>query len=162
MFKHSLASVLPTLNVEHILYRMCDNMEVSQPKSRLDLWIQRYVVNTLYLRKIVSSFSFYRNFSRNFHLFSTFGETAFRYISCVTVSLVFMVVLFRSFGISFCLHLFYCKHYSADIILWYARGVAPYILCHASIAFALEHIRLLCVSVTYDFSNGNQIKCLRK
>lgn len=86
-----------------------------------------------------------------FHLCFTFKQRALVHLMCRSSSLSFMAFL-HSFHISFCLHLFYCKHFSAEIILWYARGVALYFSCIAT----------LCVCVTYDFSNANQIKCLAK
>lgn len=109
---------------------------MSQPKSRVDLWIRRCVVNTLYQRKIVSSFSFHPKF---------FSSFSFCYFSSLLVLLGFILLCL-------CLHLFYRWHFSAEIILWYARGVTLY---------SMHFLARTSLHVTYDFSpNTNQIKLL--
>lgn len=111
---------------------------MSQPKSRLDLWIPWYVVNTLYQRRNCLIVFIPSKISLDTLIPFPSRLPCYSFVLFIQVSVLFACILSS-------------KRFSAEIILWYAPGVTLYSSCISRI--------LDCV--TYDFSdvNANQIKC---
>lgn len=94
-------------------------VRVSQPKSRLDLWIPWYVVNTLYQRRNCLIVFIPSKISLDTLIPFPSRLPCYSFALFIQVSVLFACILSS-------------KRFSAEIILWYALGVTFVFLMHLS------------------------------